>query len=342
MRLSPKALALKGKEEEGVIERLRRVLGRPQSTREMAERALWEALGKPQIPQEMAESMRKVGWGGTWYPERREITVRQEGNSFAFHFEPKVEVPGFSVSLWSDRVGISEVRFAAEGGRVFFRGEKGGVWTRRALALVRGLRPFFEVLGLGDLDEALETLEKGGRGFQKRGKYLLVWGEGPEEPDFLFRGKLFGDPLLDADFLRGREVTLRFPEVEVVLQGGGGENTLVHLGNNLEILGFGLRWRDQVFPERGGLFPIHLVDSYALDPDPIPLLLREMAHRALIEDGAEVAMLKANPSYRPRMKPLPSIVRGILEEIRASENPLDTLSKRGFIRKATLRSLAYM
>jgi hypothetical protein len=310
--------------------------------REVAERAFWEALGEPEIPREMAERMRKAGWGGTWYPERGEITVHLGGNSFAFPLEPKVEVPRFSVSFRDERLEIYDVQFTVKGERVFFRGEGYGARTMRVLALVRGLRGFFEVLGLGDLEEALEALEKGGAGFKKRGKYLLVWGERREDPRFLFRGKLFGDPPLDADFLRGREVVLRFPEVEVFLRGEAGEDTLVRLGNNLKITGLGLRWRDGVFPKRGGLLPVHLVDCHALEPDPVPLLLREMAQRVLIEDAGERAMLKANPSYPPRMEPLPSIVRGILEEIKASEDPLGTLSKEGLLRRAALRGLASM
>jgi hypothetical protein len=323
------------------MERVWKVLGGVRFSREVAERAFWEALGKPQIPKGMADRMREVGWVGIWYPERREITVRLEANSFAFPLEPKVDLPRFSVSFREEEVEIDDVRFVAKAGRVFFRGE-GEACTKRVLALVRGLGPFFEALGLSGLEEVLEALKKGGKGFQKRGEYLLVWGEGPEEPSFLFRGKLFGDPSMDASFLLGREVVLRFPEVEVVLRGGGGENTLVRLGNNLEITGFRLRWRDEVFPERSGLFPIHLVDCFALEPDPIPLLLREMAYRALIEDAAERGMLKAGRSHRSRTELLPSIVRGVLEEIKTSEDPLATLSKRGLLRRAALRGLASM
>jgi hypothetical protein len=42
------------------------------------------------------------------------------------------------------------------------------------------------------------------------------------------------------------------------------------------------------------------------------------------------------------MGPLPSIVRGVLEEIKASGDPLATLSKRGLLRRAALRGLAWM
>jgi hypothetical protein len=321
------------------MEKLWRALGR-ERPREMAERAFWEALGKPQISKGMADRMREVGWFGIWYPERREITIRLDANSFAFPLEPKVDLPHFSVSFWDDGAEIEDVRFVARAGRVFFRGE-GEAWTKRVLALVRGLRPFFDALGLGDLEEALEALKKGGKGFQKRGEYLLVWGEEPGEPSFLFRGRLFGDPSIDASFLLGREVVLRFPEVEVVLRGGGGEDTFVRLGNSLKISGLGLRWRDQVFPE-GELLPVHLVDCHALEPDPIPLLLRGAAMRVLIEEGYERAMSKADPSYPRRMGPLPSIVRGVLEEIKASGDPLATLSKRGLLRRAALRGLAWM
>ncbi len=323
------------------MEKLWKALVGARFSREAAERAFWEVLGKPQISKGMAERMREVGWVGIWHPERGEMTVHLQGNRFPFPLEPKADLPPFSVSFGDEGVEIEDVRFAARPGRFFFRGE-GGAWTERALALVRGLRPFFEALGLGDLEEALEALKKGGKGFQKRGAYLLVWGEGPEEPSFLFRGKLFGDPLMDADFLSGREVVLRFPEVEVVLRGGGGENTLVRLGNNLEITGFRLSWRDEVFPERGGLFPVHLVDCHALEPNPIPLLLRKAALRVLIEEGSERAMSKVDPSYPRRMGPLPPIVRGVLEEIKASGDPLAALSKRGLLRRAALRGLASM
>jgi len=323
------------------MERLWKALVGVRFSREAAERAFWEVLGKPQISKGMAERMREVGWVGIWHPERGEMTVHLQGNSFPFPLEPKADLPPFSVSFWDEKVEIHDVWFAARPGRVFFRGE-GGAWTERALALVRGLRAFFEALGLGDLEEALEALKKGGKAFQKRGAYLLVWGEGPEEPSFLFRGKLFGDPFLDAGFLSGREVVLRFPEVELALRGEGGEKTFVHLGNNLEITGFRLRWRDQVFPEGEEFFPIHLVDCHALEPDPVPLLLRKMAHRALIEDAADRAMLKIDRSHRPRKELLPSLVRGILEEIKVSGDPLAALSRRGLLRRAALRGLASM
>jgi hypothetical protein len=304
---------------------------------------LWEALGKPQLSRETVEFMYWWGWGGTWHPEKREMWGGIGGTNFIFRIEPKVQVPRFSISqlVGGKEVKIYDSRFAAQKGQVFFRGDKAR--AREIMVLVRSLRPFFDALDLGDLEEALEALERGGEGFQKRGEYFLVWGEGPEEPDFLFRGKLFGDPLLDADFLRGRAVTLRFPEVEVVLRGRAGEALYHHLGSNFEIVGFGLRWRSGRFPEEGGVFSsANLAKCYALATNPIPLLLREMAQWALLEEAREWDISKANPSYRSRMKPLPSIVRGILEEIRASKNPLDTLSKKGFLRRAALRSLAYM
>ncbi len=322
------------------MERLWKALVGVRFSREAAERAFWEVLGKPQISKGMAERMREEGWVGIWHPERGEMTVHLQGNSFPFPLEPKADLPPFSVSFWNEGAEIEDVRFSARPGRFFFRGED-GAWTERALALVRGLRPFFEALGLGDLEEALEALKKGGKGFQKRGAYLLVWGEGPEEPSFLFRGKLFGDPFLDANFLSGREVVLRFPEVEVVLRGGGGEDTFVHLGNSLKISGLGFRWRDRVFPERE-LLPVHLVDCHVLDPNPIPLLLRKAALRVLIEEGSERAMSKVDPSYPRRIGPLPSIVRGVLEEIKVSVDPLAALSRRGLLRRAALRGLASM
>ena len=303
---------------------------------------LWEALGKPQLSREMVEGMYRWGWAGTWHPEKREMWGNIGGRSFIFRIDPKVQVPSFSISqrMEGEEVEISDSRFAAEKGRVFFRGDKAR--TREIMALVRGLRPIFDALDLGDLEEALEALERGGEGFQKRGAYFLVWGDGPEEPDFLFRGKLFGDPLLDADFLKGREVTLRFPEVEVVLRGRAGEALYHHLGSNFEIVGFGLRWRNGGFPEEGGVLSVDLAECHALEPDPIPLLLRRMAQQALLEEERERAVLKVNPAYSPKMKPLPSIVRGILEEIGDSQDPIEALKGEGFLRKAALRTLARM
>jgi hypothetical protein len=72
------------------------------------------------------------------------------------------------------------------------------------------------------------------------------------------------------------------------------------------------------------------------------MLLRKMAQTALIKEAGERAMAKANPSYRPRMEPLPPMVRGILEEIKASEDPLGALSKEGLLRRGALRGLAWM
>ena len=303
---------------------------------------LWEALGKPQLSRRTVEHMYWWGWDGTWYPEKREMWGNVGGVSFIFPIDPKVQVPRFSISQRSkgEEVKISDSRFAAGKGRVFFRGDKAR--TREIMALVRSLRPFFDALDLGDLEEALEALERGGEDFQKRGEYFLVWGEGPEEPDFLFRGKLFGDLLLDADFLRGREVTLRFPDVEVVLRGRAGEVLYYHLGSNFEIVGFGLRWQGGGFPEEGGVLSVDLAECHALETDPIPLLLRRMAQRALLEEVRERAVFKVNPSYSPKIKPLPSIVRGVLEEIGASENPIEALKEEGFLGRVALRALAQM
>jgi hypothetical protein len=301
---------------------------------------LWEALGRPGLSPQTVERMLRWDWDGTWHPEKREMWGNVGGASFIFRIDPKVQVPRFSVSQRGEEVKISDSRFAAKRGRVFFRGDEAR--TREILALVRGLRPFFDALGLGDLEEALEALEKGGEGFQKRGEYLLVWGERREDPRFLFRGKLFGDPPLDADFLRGREVVLRFPEVEVFLQGRAGEALYHYFGSNFQIVGFGLRWRDEAFPEGGGALSLDLAECYALDPDPIPLLLRKVAHRVLIEEGAERYWWRDDSSYQLRVKPFSPMVRGILEEIEASEDPIEALKGEGFVRRAALRALARM
>jgi hypothetical protein len=307
---------------------------------ERAVEKLWEALGKPELSRETTERMLRWGWSGTWHPEKREMWGNVGGASFIYRIDPGVQVPRFSVSQRGEEVEISDSRFAAKRGQVFFRGD--GARVREILALVRGLRPFFDALGIGDLEEALEALEKEGRGFQKRGEYFLVWGEGPEEPRFLFRGKLFGDPLLDADFLRGREVVLRFPEVELVLRARAGEALYHHLGNNFKIVGFGLRWRDGVFPEGGGVLSSDLAECHALEPDPIPLLLRKMAQQALIGEEAERNGQGDDSSHPPRVKPFSKMVRGILEEIEASEDPIEALKREGFLRRAALRTLALM
>jgi hypothetical protein len=304
---------------------------------------LWEALGRPDwLSRETARNMERWGWDGTWHPEKREMWGHVGGRSFVCRIDPKVEVPRFSISQrgGGEEVEVSDFRFAAKRGQVFFRGDKAR--TREILALVRGLRPFFDALGLGDLEGALEALERDGKGFQKRGEYLLVWGEREEEPRLLFRGKLFGDPLLDAVFLRGREVSLRFPEVEVVLRGRAGEAPYYYLGSNFEIVGFGLRWRDGVFPEGGGVLSLDLVECYALEDDPVPRLLRKMAHRALKQEKVGRYRRKDNPSYGLRVKPFPPMARGILEEIEASEDPIEALKGEGFLRRAALRALGRM
>ncbi len=84
------------------------------------------------------------------------------------------------------------------------------------LERVRGLSPFFERLGVPDLERAftvLKGLEEG-----------ETWAEGPyvllrEEGGWIVRrGPIFGNPELDKAVLAGRDITLRFGDEEVAFR----------------------------------------------------------------------------------------------------------------------------
>jgi hypothetical protein len=196
---------------------------------------------------------------------------------------------------------------------VFFRTERG---ERKALEAVRYFRPLFQVLGLADLEKALETLadlppwEKG----RVEAGYLMV-----KSPYFslLRRGLVLGDPTLDGAFFRGEPVVLSYPEeTQLSLRA-----SFFHESKEL-YAGFGklevrLEWRGEVF--RRDISSIGR-QNFVCD-DPIGSILRHVLRIASYDSTRSPAM------------------RLFLRELSQRDDILEALGNREFHRKV-LREVA--
>jgi hypothetical protein len=212
------------------------------------------------------------------------------------------------------RVELNEI-FAREG-KAFFVGRK-PQRVREKRETVSALRPLFAALGLGDLEEALETLSGLGEGEARmEGEYLLARQRGEAGYFVLKRGSLLGDFALDKAFLMGEEIVLSFPgDVELVLRGCGSEMGVLEL-ENLEV-----RWGE----EKTRLYTImRCVKAQANGDDPVEELVRKMVERGPREVDSPLS---------PRM-------RALLEALARRKRPLQALKKEGFLRKVLLDALS--
>ncbi len=298
-----------------------------------------EALGSRLKPW-AAEYLVKGEWRGEWRAdaggEGMGIALKSGKERWEFRLLVPPGIPDFTIERrkgkdrgvffrqWGmayttyyteDIVEVRDLYLRARDGRAFFMAHGDGDALSETLALVRGLRPLFQALGLEDLEEALLALGGLEAGAKAHGAYVLVSDAG-RGVLALRRGSLFGDPGSDKAFLSGEEVVLPYPEGEVALSGrvSAAEGSLV-------LSGFRIGWREEVFPQDAGLLPVE-VEEHVLSFD-LPCLLREAAGRAL------------------RAKPRPPLaLKELLGEIATSEDPMKSLRDESFLRELKLRLLS--
>jgi len=298
-----------------------------------------EALGE-RLQAWTVEGLAKGEWRGEWHPDAGRdwmgITVKLDRGRWDFSLPVPPGIPHFAIEKWrgSDRgvffrqwgigytvyytedvVEVRNLYLRARDERAFFMARRDGDALSETLALVRGLRPLFQALGLGDLEEALLALGGLEAGAKTHGAYVLV-SDAERGVLALRRGSLFGDPGLDKAFLLEEEVVLPYPEGEVALSGRASAAE-----DYLMVSGFRIRWQEEVFPRDGGLLPVE-VEEHVLSFD-LPYLLRKAAGAAL---GAK--------------PPPPLALRELLRGMTRSEDPIRSLRDEGFLRELKLRLLS--
>jgi len=286
-----------GKEGEALAER---VLEEGCKRGMEALEGLWRVLKIPPLP--MAEELLRKGvWMEFKYPKvlkgsQKGLLVEAVGGERETLEVPLVDGPDLGL-FWLDvQMGRVEVGTAswvfARRGRAFVRTHE----VEKALEDVRGLRPLFARMGLGDLENALEALARLEDGEARvEGPYLLA-REGTLR--VLRRGLMLGEPYLDGALLLGREVSLSCPRgVEVGLRGTfGGEHVLLDK--------LWVRWGDEVLSLEGGF-----ADFYSLlDENPLAKAVRERAS-ANLENAQSARMrslLKALAQHKDPIEALKS------------------------------------
>jgi len=295
-----------------------------------------EVLGSRLEPW-VVERLVKGQWRGEWRPDTgggwMRITLER---AWGFGLRVPPGIPHFTIEKRSEGgrgvtfeswgvtyinhytepvVEVRDLYLDAKDERAFFMARGESAALLETLASVRKLRPLFQALGLGDLEEALVALGDLGAGAKAHGAYVLI-SDPEREVLALRRGSLFGDPRLDKAFLLGEEVVLPYPKGEVALLGG------VSAANSLAVSGFRVRWRDEVFPQ-DGLLPVK-VERHVLSFDPLtPSLLREAAGVAL-----------------EKKPPPPLALRELLRAMKAGEDPIRSLRDASFLRELKLRLLS--
>ncbi len=238
-----------------------------------------------------------------------------------------VHLESFSLHAWGwwieARVGPplgdqAEPGLVAQKNRAFLQ-VYGVRQVRRLREAVRGLAPLFGSLGLSDLEEALEGLEGLAEGkpieARTQGPYVLV-RDGSLYA--LRRGSVFGDLVLDADFLAEREVEISTPfGVKISLKPS-------FILNRVSIKKGLICWEDECEP----------LDTLVHDGCPAPNDPNLFTH--LVQRGLSFNAVFPNPSHSPRM-------RSLLEEIDSlgwREDLLAALRDEGFFRRVHLRALS--
>ena len=301
--------------EEKVVEVKGEVLEEARITLE----ALWEAFGitYPRSPF-LERVVRVLGEGetvfvwpyGDWSlrfthrpSEDRYVSCRRRlPKGFRLRFEPT----GAEIDL------ASQVR--TKGRMVFFEAlslEE----VRGAIEEMASLRSLFASLGLSDLEEALGALAELKEGeLQMRGPYFLVRRG---EYRALHKGRLLGEPELDARLLFGERVVLHRPgHVGVALKR---EALVGSVRGWLQLESLVLFWEGKPFPFRRSLgLGVRLPDG-----DPIGEVFGHAVRKADVEGAS------------PRM-------RGLVEELREYPSPLKALEDPELLRRATLRALSLM
>jgi hypothetical protein len=289
-------------------------------------RQLLEALFSP-LPAEVVKLLREEkDWEVGWSRRRRKIkvtTLDLAREQAVFLLPTRVNIPRFSAAKVGKTLGIGNDRLYVNKERAFFQG-KPGKDLEETLALVRVLRPLFDVLGLSDLEGALEALaELRGEEVRQHGPYVLAWSGKPEDPLLLRRGTILGDFVLDGAFLLGRELVLQYPKAKVVLRGG------IFSKIGLKLKKFELEWSEW----GGGHVQFQgRVTCHALHENPMACLVREAVMELLAREPLARELLGRNPS---RMNQ--ELLRGLLEP----EDLLEALKDEDFFRQVGLRLLSH-
>jgi hypothetical protein len=282
--------------------------------------ALWEALEIRQgVPPEVADALvpREEGRGKeiiVWSSrERWEAVVDLDRMWRKLRF-PSLRLAFPTVYLTGYKTGRVVVEFGN-----FSLSQERTVFSCHSLDRAREdledlkiFRPLLRVLGIEDLEEALEallTLETGE--VRRVGPYVLLK---TMRLLALHKGKLFGDLALDGKFLEGERVALRYPSgVEVAFEPSG---TFVEGWPVLK--GLSIVWEGDEFFYNGNGFPY-----WGEIPD--DELLTKIFRHAL-----RAGVPKGNS---PRMEAL-------IEELKRCRSPLKALEDPRFLRKVYLRALS--
>lgn len=185
-----------------------------------------------------------------------------------------------------------------------------------------------EILAVLAMDwEAMKFVPQGAK---------VRWSGDPEEPAFLKKGSVFGDPLLDGAFLTGREVVLRYPRVKVTLRGKVNEKGYITLFK-MTMLNF--EWEGEEASFVGGPHEGYLSCDLVLEQHPGARLIRKGAEAILREDLSRKKdplsrKLYANLLLTPKM-------RALLETLLETQDPLKALGDEDFFRQVSLRLLSF-
>jgi hypothetical protein len=282
---------------------------------------LWEALGTPP-PTSLVR--KALGWGQRirvrcpWQggAPQGEALVETRGRDYIRHLPLPISgcqpSEAFSLEAQAGRVEVTAApKLLARKGRAFLRtqDERG---VEKALEEVRGLRPLFLALDLGDLEGALEALSKLGDGEVRReGAYVLA-REG--RLSALMRGSYFGDPALDGAFLLGKRVTFAYAgDVEIKLKG-------VFSDSGLQLEEAVIRWQDEVVRREKAEW-----EEKDLLDETVPLRIFQSFLWSKLEEES--------PGHSPKM-------RALIAELTEAEDLLEALKDRELPRRAALRGLS--
>ncbi len=316
MRLAQEALEEAYRQTTGVIEALREDLrlSAPHSEWESLVQEIREALavgGLVEVKCPSVEAGSPKRRAAFWLCTRRTPEGKLwEQRQFSLSAPPPSE--DFEVVAQAGRVEVwSGGRLVARRHRAFFHAN-GLEGVEKALQEVRKLPSLFSNLGLSDLEEALGTLSELEEGeVEAVGPYTLT-REGNVR--ILRRGSLFGDPDVDALFLRGKPVTLAFPpDLHITLKLRG----LFGWKGRVSLEDLTIRWMGEV-----ARFDGEEVWRYGTDKNLLQALVRET--------------LKRWPK-----RSLPSLrMRALVEELAQGEDFLEALRSEDFLRRVHLRALS--
>jgi hypothetical protein len=276
----------------------------------------------PPLPAKAAKLLqRERDWNLRWEPQRgkmKVVTIDLALERIVVSIPARVNIPPFSIAKVGEALGVGNGYLYVNEKAAFFQG-KSRKDLKETLNLVQAFRPLFDVLGLSDLEEALDALaEFKGEEVRQHGPYVLAWSGKPEDPFLLRRGTIFGNFILDGAFLLGREIVLHYPKAKVVLQGGVFSKVGLKLTKfKLECL----EWESVQIQFRGS------AKCHALDENPATSLIREAAV-LLLERG----LPKGNRSTL--------MVKGLLKAFLEAEDPLEALKDEDFFRQVTLGLLS--